>query len=63
MYSCSRQLSQGSQFTYKVGGTNDTLITEHYDDIGYITSPSTKTPYNNEMILKMMQKVYNDEDV
>ena len=70
MYSCSRQLSQGSQFTYKVGGTNDTLsndslITEHYDDIGgdgYITSPSTKTPYNNVMILEMMQKVYNDED-
>ena len=64
MYSCSRQLSQGSQFTYNVGGTNDTFITEHYDDIGgdgYITSPSTKSPYNNVMILEMMQKVYNDE--
>jgi len=63
MYSCSRQLSQGSQFTYKVGGTNDT---EQYDDIGYlkgceyITSPSTKTPVKNEKILEFMHKICND---
>jgi hypothetical protein len=69
MYSCSRQISQGSQFIYKVGGTNDTELTEHYDDIGrwrnpdeYITSPSTKTPYVNVMILDMMQRVGRDED-
>lgn len=69
MYSCSRQISQGSQCIYKVGGTNDTEPTVHYDDIGqwrnpdeYITSPSTKTPYINEMILDMMQKVCEDEE-
>ena len=67
MYSCSRQISQGSQFIYKVGGTNDTELTEQYDDIGrwkneYITSPSTKTPYENVMILDMMSKVCEDEE-
>ena len=67
MYSCSRQLSQGSQFTYKVGGTNDSLKTEHYDDIGlgqgdYITSPSTKTYDQNVMILGMMNKIMNVND-
>lgn len=64
MYSCSRQLSQGSQFIYKVGGTNDT---ERYDDLKgceYITSSCVKTPVQNEIILDFMDKVHswNDDD-
>lgn len=63
MYSCSRQQSQGSQFIYKVGGTNDTVNYDNMKGCDYITSPSVKTPVQNEMILEFMHKVSCNDDV